>query len=826
MKRKLLFAIAFLGIGHLFAQPQYTIDITEKPKQLRANFLKMGTSTSPKGDVFSYNSQYLIKNGQPWFPVMGEFHYTRCPESEWETAILKMKAGGIQTISTYVFWIHHEETQGKYDWSGNKNLNKFLSLCQKHNMYVWLRVGPWSHGEARNGGFPDWLQYGNFGKRRDDPTYLKYVKTFFEQTYKQCDGQLFKQGGPIIGIQIENELQFQKQEVYQHMKTLKYLAIDAGFDVPYYSAFAQGSDDQDEFLFTMGGYPDSPWMWHTKKLYKTTFFIKPLENDKEIGADLLGQIDAKVRNTFPKLSAELGGGMQNTYHRRVVVSAKDIGGTAFTRIADGVNGMGYYMYHGGINPIGKTTMEEERWRSFPLPIINYDFQAPVGAMNNTVESFGELRLLNRFIKDFGADLCQQRPYFPKAMVRSHQSIDTVQSSIRLNNGSGFIFLSNYQRLLDLPSVPNFQLHLTSSTGNDNIPNQPIVFPKNSYAMWPYNFKLNEVILHYATVQPYCLLQNGKTTSYVFFSEESSEFQFALNGIKSIENITNCTINKYDKGYQVIIPKDSIALFSVTNQKGKAETILILPKNIALTANKITVANKELLVWGNAEIILVGDKLRVEKINKDPNVSLSIFPTAVVKGIANEKLIINKKQSESPISQYSILPNEKFEGNVQLKEDNSVVDMNEANRFQDSIIGVYTKSKKNFNLKQPGHYYLYQYHDLPNQHNYSLSFNAPIKGLVKDWFADIHYTGDVLAMYKSNNLLAYDQFNGDGVCKFRLGFVLGKNDNKLKAQVMPMPADYDIYVEDAYRKERLEKWTKAAIESVSLSPMYVYHLEVK
>ena len=82
------------------------------------------------------------------------------------------------------------------------------------------------------------------------------------------------------------------------------------------------------------------------------------------------------------------------------------------------------------------------------------------------------------------------------------------------------------------------------------------------------------------------------------------------------------------------------------------------------------------------------------------------------------------------------------------------------------------------------------------------------------------------MYKTNNLLAYDQFNGDGVCKIRVGFVLGKNDNKLKAQLMPMPADYDIYVEDAYRNDRLKKWPNAAIESVSLSPMYVYRLDVK
>jgi hypothetical protein len=46
---------------------------------------------------------------------MGEFHYSRYPESEWESEILKMKAGGVQIVSTYVIWIHHEEVaQGRH----------------------------------------------------------------------------------------------------------------------------------------------------------------------------------------------------------------------------------------------------------------------------------------------------------------------------------------------------------------------------------------------------------------------------------------------------------------------------------------------------------------------------------------------------------------------------------------------------------------------------------------------------------------------------------------------------------------------------------------
>ena len=64
--------------------------------------------TSKDGHVFSANTRYLMLDGKPWFPVMGEFHFTRYPEAEWELEILKMKAGGIQIVSTYVFWIHHE----------------------------------------------------------------------------------------------------------------------------------------------------------------------------------------------------------------------------------------------------------------------------------------------------------------------------------------------------------------------------------------------------------------------------------------------------------------------------------------------------------------------------------------------------------------------------------------------------------------------------------------------------------------------------------------------------------------------------------------------
>jgi len=157
---------------------------------------------SPDGHLLAINSRYLLLDGKPWFPVMGEFQYSRYPAEHWEEEILKMKAGGVRIISTYIFWIHHEEIEGQFDWSGRRDLHRFVALAGKHGMYVWARVGPWDHGEVRNGGLPDWVLQKS-KTRQNDPAYLNYVKRFYGEIGKQLGGLFWKDGGPIVGVQID-----------------------------------------------------------------------------------------------------------------------------------------------------------------------------------------------------------------------------------------------------------------------------------------------------------------------------------------------------------------------------------------------------------------------------------------------------------------------------------------------------------------------------------------------------------------------------------------------------------------------------------------------
>ncbi|MEO6497450.1 MAG: beta-galactosidase, partial [Mucilaginibacter sp.] len=159
MKNKIigfLFFLCYTTYENIKAQQIYSLDASGVTTKIQSGHFKMGDA-GPPGKQILINSRYITLNGEPVIPVMGELQFSRTPKDEWEDRILKMKACGINIVSTYVIWIHHEEIEGQFNWSGNKDLRCFLKLCQKHNILAYPRIGPWVHGEVRNGGTPDWI---------------------------------------------------------------------------------------------------------------------------------------------------------------------------------------------------------------------------------------------------------------------------------------------------------------------------------------------------------------------------------------------------------------------------------------------------------------------------------------------------------------------------------------------------------------------------------------------------------------------------------------------------------------------------------------------
>ena len=475
------------------------------------------------GDTYKATNQYLTKNGKPFICRMGEIHFSRVPEECWEEALIKMRDGGIDVVASYVFWIHHEETEGEIRFDGNRNIGKFLKICKKVGLPFVMRIGPWVHGEARNGGFPDWLARKCGGAvRTDAQPYLTYVRRFFEQIYNQvkddCDG--------ILAIQLENELRRQRNYVIK----LKEMLMEIGFSPAYWTFTGWGGSDvpescpMDEVLFLYGGYPEAPWNRDIELFYGSRNFMFSKErDDANIGVDLFGVDEHGVvktrKNTemnTPFLTCELGGGNQITYHRRPTIIAEDILSLAICKLGSGTNGLGYYVYHGGINPIGKTTTQESRASGYPndLPIISYDFQAPLGEAGQIRKSYFYLQKIHRFVKLCGESLAPMVAVFPDVVPKDFLDMDTLRCSVRSDGKTGFLFISNHYHGGKMKQISEtVKIALTDGTQIEI----PVTAQPHATGIIPFNFKLGTA--------------EAKWISAIPQYENSDEVYFAkINGI--------------------------------------------------------------------------------------------------------------------------------------------------------------------------------------------------------------------------------------------------------------------------------------------------------
>jgi beta-galactosidase len=523
--------IALLAAAPLLtAQPVLTVDATRPVDPAKPLAFAAG-GKSPDGTELSVNSRYLLKDGKPWLPVMGEMHFARFPEAYWEEEILKMKAGGIDIISAYVFWIHHEEIQGQFDWSGQRNLRRFVELCHQHGMYVWIRVGPWDHGEVRNGGFPDWLL--NTPLRQNDPAYLASVRRFYGEIGGQLKGLMFKDGGPVIGVQIENEYHSRgpgKGE--EHILTLRQMAVDAGLQAPFYTitGWDNAAAPARDVLPVFGGYPDAFW---DRKIVKMppnpNYFFNPLRLEENVASDLRAkqaQTDSRFAG-YPFLTAEMGGGMEVSYHRRPLMAPDDIAAMIVTKLGSGANLYGYYMFHGGVNPDGKlTTLMESQATGYPndLPVKAYDFQAPLGAYGQVRDVLRRVKSFHLFLHDFGPEMAPLAPVFAVPKPAGLTDTTILRVAARMDGDHGFLFVNNYERNYPLSAHPGVLIQVKTSEGTMSVPQHPFDIPSGAYFIWPVNLRLGDgARLRYATAQP--LAKIGDTVFFVATSGITPEFLF-------------------------------------------------------------------------------------------------------------------------------------------------------------------------------------------------------------------------------------------------------------------------------------------------------------
>ncbi|MGC8902313.1 MAG: beta-galactosidase [Fervidobacterium sp.] len=153
--------------------------------------------------------------------ISAEIHYFRLPPYVWEDRILDAKKAGCNTISSYIPWLVHEQKENLYNFKGWYNLEKFIRLVQKHNLYFIIRPGPFVMAELKNEGIPYWIyeKYPHIKPKTWDgkmvenatviynhPDFLNEVKRWYSKIAQIVVKYLITNGGNIIAIQLDNEI--------------------------------------------------------------------------------------------------------------------------------------------------------------------------------------------------------------------------------------------------------------------------------------------------------------------------------------------------------------------------------------------------------------------------------------------------------------------------------------------------------------------------------------------------------------------------------------------------------------------------------------------
>ncbi len=617
------------------ASNHLTFDLRQPVAAPETGYLELG-GRSVTGHDLELNSRYLVLDGKPWLPVMGEFHYSRYPEKDWETEILKMKAAGVQIVSTYVFWIHHEEIEGQFDWTGQRDLRRFVELCGKHGMYVFLRIGPWDHGEVRNGGFPDWLLKKTPDLRENNPVYLHYVNLYFAQIGRQIQGLVWRDGGPILGVQLENEYGVGGPlGGAAHIAELKQLAIANGIVTPLYTVTGWPTHHfpPREVIPVLGGYPDGFWSGSIQTAPPNPVYLFNLQRASgDMGAETTGAMNGiSGLGHDPYFEAEAGGGMETSYQRRPLIDADDIAALTLTGLGSGVNLYGYYMFHGGANPQGRlTTLQESQATKYPndLPVRSYDFQAPLGEFGQVRESYRKIKMIHLFLNAFGSELAPMPPFAPDKLPSGPGDTSVARAAVREKDGRGFLFVNNYVRKLAMPARQGFQVSLELPGGTLKLPSRPVTVPANSYFIWPFNLSMEGVTLRYSTAQLVTRLDAGRDPLWVFFAIPGIAPEFVFDSaVINTASVTGATVERVGNAIRVIgIKPGSNSVVRVSGRDGRELQMLVLTEPEAENLWNPEIRGREYLALSPADLFWTGNRLDVRTPDREA-AQVDLYPAA-------------------------------------------------------------------------------------------------------------------------------------------------------------------------------------------------------
>ena len=327
---------------------------------------------------FQISDGHFMYDGKPIEIRSGEMHFARVPAPYWRHRLKMLKAMGLNTVATYVFWNYHETAPGVWDFkTDSRDIATFIKTAQDEGLMVILRPGPYACAEWEFGGYPWWLQKEKqLVIRGNNPAFLDSCRTYINKLAAEVKNLQVTHGGPVIMVQAENEFgsyvaQRKDIPLAEHKAysvAIKQQLLNAGFDVP---------------LFTS----DGSWLFEGGTIEGTL----PTANGED-NVDKLKEVVNKYHNNLgPYMVAEFYPGWLIHWAEKFPnVATDEVVKQTEKYLQAGVS-FNYYMVHGGTNFGFTSGANYDKQHDIQPDITSYDYDAPISEAGWATPKYNAIR---------------------------------------------------------------------------------------------------------------------------------------------------------------------------------------------------------------------------------------------------------------------------------------------------------------------------------------------------------------------------------------------------------------------------------------------------
>ncbi|MFC3808938.1 beta-galactosidase [Terrabacter sp. MAHUQ-38] len=353
-------------------------------------------------------------DGTPRTLLCASLFYFRLPRQEWRRRLEQVRDSGYHCVDVYLPWNFHELAPGEWSFDGRGDAAAFLDLAAEVGLMVIARPGPYICSEWDGGGLPAWLGLDpDLRVRQNDAAFLTHVRRWFDQVMPMLAARQHDAGGPVVMVQLENELDFfDCSDRAGYLGALRDMALDHGITVPLVACAGQG-DLQGATGEVDGVIP--------------AFNFYPADDSPDIEPEVRHYAELAHGLGLPLLVTET-----NRSHR-----------TLRRLLASGASLIAPYLQSSGWN-FGFTPATGNWGRPGSFMSHGYDFGGYVSSTGAARAEYREAQVLARVLDTLGLRLARSRPADPATVVRLSAEFPTssAPSALDLSGGGRLVAVPN------------------------------------------------------------------------------------------------------------------------------------------------------------------------------------------------------------------------------------------------------------------------------------------------------------------------------------------------------------------------------------------------